>query len=122
MAGIRTSFAESSLPIDGHDEEVEMHIAAARVTLHIHASSSLKDKRRVTHSVVAQLRNRISVSAAEIDANDSWRSATIGIAIVSGDHRTLEQILERALSLVERAAPEAEVVDVDTDYWTFEEG
>ena len=98
-----------------------MHIAAAQVTLHIHASSSLKDKRRVVHSVVSRLRNKHSVSAAEVGANDSWRSAKIGISVVSGDMRTADQILERALAFVERAAPEAEVVSVESDAWTFDD-
>ena len=96
-----------------------MHIVAAMVTLHIHASASLKDKRRVIYSVVSKLRNRFSVSAAEVDANDSWQSATIGIAVVGGDLRTLEQLMDRALSFVESAAPEAEVVGVETDGWSF---
>ncbi len=96
-----------------------MHIVAAMVTLHIHASASLKDKRRVIYSVVSKLRNRFSVSAAEVDANDSWQSATIGIAVVGGDLRTLEQLIDRALSFVESAAPEAEVVGVETDEWSF---
>lgn len=98
-----------------------MHIAAAQVTLHLHASSSLKDKRRVVHSVVSKLRNKHSVSAAEVGANDSWRSATIGIAIVSGDMRTADRILERTLEFVERAAPEAEVIGVASDAWTFDD-
>ena len=98
-----------------------MHIAAAQVTLHIHASSSLKDKRRVVYSVVSRLRNKHSVSAADVGANDSWRSAKIGISVVSGDMRTADQILERALAFVERAAPEAEVVSVETDAWTFDD-
>ncbi len=99
-----------------------MHIAAAKVKLHIHASSSLKDKRRVIHSVVSQLRNRLSVSAAEVDANDTWHSATIGIAIVSSDLRTLDGLMERAMSFVERVAPEAEVIDVETDVWSYNSG
>lgn len=98
-----------------------MHITAAQVTLHIHAASSLKDKRRVVHSVVSKLRNKHSVSAAEIDANDSWRSAKIGVAVVSGNMRTADQILERSLQFVERAAPEAEVINVETDAWTFDD-
>ncbi len=99
-----------------------MHIAAAKARLHIHASSSLKDKRRVIHSVVSQLRNRLSVSAAEVDANDSWQTATIGISVVSGDFQTAERLLERALEFVERAAPEAEVVDVESDVWSYDAG
>lgn len=99
-----------------------MHVAAARVALRIHASSSLKDKRRVIYSVVSQLRNRLSVSAAEVDANDTWQSATIGISVVSGDLQTAEQLMERALEFVERAAPEAEVVDAESDVWSYESG
>ena len=97
-----------------------MHIASAKVRLHIHASASLKDKRRVVHSVVSKLRNRMSISAAEVDANDSWQSATVGLAIVSGDLRTLDRLLEQALSIMEQAAPEAEVVDTESDIWSFD--
>ena len=97
-----------------------MYIAAAQVTLQLHASFSLKDKRRVIHSVVSQLRQRQSVSAAEVDANDSWNSARIGIAVVSGDRQTANQILERATLHIERAAPEAEVIGIDTDVWSFD--
>ncbi len=99
-----------------------MYIAAAQVRLQIHASSSLKDKRRTVHSVVSKLRNRRSVSAAEIGASDSWQSASIGIAVVSDDLRTANRLLERALEFVESAAPEAEVVDYETDVWSFDDG
>ena len=97
-----------------------MHIAAAKVTLQIHAASSLKDKRRVVHSVVSKLRDRHSVSAAEVDANDSWQMATIGISVVSGDRRVANQLLERATTFLESAAPEAEVVDVVMDVMAFD--
>lgn len=97
-----------------------MHIAAAQVALQIHASSSLKDKRRVIHSVTSKLRNRHSVSAAEINPNESWSVATIGVAVVSGDHRTATEILARALDFVESAAPEAEVIGTETDVWSFD--
>ena len=97
-----------------------MHIAVAQVLLQIHASSSLKDKRRVIYSLVSKLRNRHSVSVAEVDPNESWNVTTIGIAVVSGDRRTATQILERALTFVERAAPEAEVIGTETDVWSFD--
>ena len=96
-----------------------MHIAAAQVSLQIHASSSLKDKRRVIHSVVSKLRNRHSVSVAEVDPNESWNATTIGVAVVSGERRTATEILERALTFVERAAAEAEVIGLETDVWSF---
>ena len=98
-----------------------MHIAASQVTLQLHASSSLKDKRRVLHSVVSKLRRQHSVSAAEVDANDSWQFAKIGIAVVSGDMHMAEHLLERSLEFVERAAPEAEVIAVNSDIWDFDD-
>ena len=97
-----------------------MHIAAAQVKLQIHASFSLKDKRRVIHSIVSQLRKHQSVSAAETDPNDTWNSAKIGIAVVSGDRQTANQILDRATLFIERTAPEAEVIAVERDIWTFD--
>ncbi len=97
-----------------------MHIGAAKVELYIHASFSLKDKRRVVHSVISQLRNRHSVSAAEVFPNNTWQSTTIGITVVSGNLRTLDQQLEKVLAFIEHAAPEAEVTSVETDVWSFD--
>ena len=96
-----------------------MHVAAAVISLHIYGSSSLKDKRRVVHSVLGKLRARHSVAAAEVDSNDSWQSATIGISVVSGDIRTLHSMLDRVVGFVESAVPEAEVIDVTTEIWSM---
>ena len=96
-----------------------MHIAAAQVSLQIHWSSSLKDKRRVIHSVVSKLRNRHSISVAEVSPNESWNATTIGIAVVSAERRTAGQILERSLAMIEHAAPEAEVIGIETEIWSF---
>ncbi len=98
----------------------EMHIGAAIVSLHIHGARSLKDKRRTIHSVVGKLRNRHSVSVAEVDANDSWQSAKVGIGVVSGDAQMARSMLDRAIEFVESAAPEAEVIDVSADTWSMQ--
>ena len=96
-----------------------MHVAAAVISLRIYGSSSLKDKRRVVHSVLGKLRARHSVAAAEVDSNDSWQSATIGISVVSGDIRTLRSMLDRVVGFVESAVPEAEMIDVTTEIWSM---
>ena len=96
-----------------------MHVAAAVISLHIYGSYSLKDKRRVVHSVLGKLRARHSVAAAEVDSNDSWQSATIGISVVSSDIRTLRSMLDRVVGFVESAVPEAEVIDVTTEIWSM---
>ncbi len=98
-----------------------MHCATAKVTLHLHGAFSLKDKRRIVQSVVSRLRTRAQISSAEVDVNDSWKSAEIGIAIVSGERRHVEQLMQTAIELVESAAIEAEVVNAETDVWSFDD-
>lgn len=67
-----------------------MHAAALRVELRIPEARSLKDKRRTLQSVVAELRNRMSLSVAEIDHHDEWQRSTVGIAIVAGGNTELD--------------------------------
>ena len=68
-----------------------MHAAALRVELRIPEARSLKAKRRVLQSVVAELRNRMSLSVAEIDHHDEWQRSTVGVAIVAGGNADLEK-------------------------------
>lgn len=95
-----------------------MQVAVVKVYLHIHASASLKDKRRVIHSVIERLRSRYSVSAAQVDPNNSWDSATIGISIVSNDVRTVQSLLDRVLEYIETAHPATEVIDTVSETWS----
>jgi uncharacterized protein YlxP (DUF503 family) len=67
-----------------------MYAAALRVELRIPEARSLKEKRRVLQSVVSELRNRMSLSVAEIDHHDEWQRSTVGVAIVAGGNTDLE--------------------------------
>ena len=54
--------------------EAGMIIAAMTFRLHAPWVHSLKEKRMVVKSIVAQLQNHFHVSAAEIDEQDTIRS------------------------------------------------
>ncbi len=95
-----------------------MHVGAAKISLRIHGSASLKDRRRTVHSVLAKLRGRHAVSVADVSEDDAWQSATIGVSAVSSDTRTLRSVIDRAVGSVESASPEAEVTHVSTEFWT----
>lgn len=71
-----------------------MVVGLLRVDLAIEGSNSLKDKRRVLSSLLSRLRNDFRLSAAEIEDNDQWRSACIGVAIVSNSSREVESVLQ----------------------------
>ena len=56
-----------------------MIVAAASVTLHVHGSHSLKEKRHVVKTLTASLRQKFNVSVAEVAHQDLWQRAAIGI-------------------------------------------
>jgi uncharacterized protein YlxP (DUF503 family) len=70
---------------------------------------SLKEKRSVIRPVVAELRRKFSVSAAETGAQDLYRRAGIGVAVASGDRGHAVEVLDAAERLV-AAHPEFELL------------
>lgn len=62
---------------------------------------SLKDKRSVVKSAITKIKQRYNVSIAEIDNNDNWHRATIGIATVSNSQKKAEQELQKAIKMLE---------------------
>ena len=61
---------------------------------------SLKQKRAVVRPVVAELRRRYEVSAAETGAQDLHRRAEISVAVVAGDHAHVRDVLEQCERLL----------------------
>ena len=55
---------------------------------------SLKGKRAVVRPIVAELRRRFAVSAAEVDDQDLHRRALVGVAIVAGDPGQVTDVLD----------------------------
>lgn len=72
-----------------------MHAAAVRVELRIRGPQSLKEKRHIVKSVTSQLDERFAVSVAEVDDQDKWQKATLGIAVVAPQASRLTEILHR---------------------------
>ena len=62
---------------------------------------SLKDKRRIVKSLIAKLKNRFHLSAAEVDLQDSLSFAQIGGALVSNSRVFGESVLNKALQMIE---------------------
>ncbi|ASR02929.1 DUF503 domain-containing protein [Gordonia rubripertincta] len=72
---------------------------------------SLKQKRSVIRPIVAELRRRFSVSAAEVGHLDMHRRAVIGTSVVAADRGHVVDVLDA----VERSAanhPEVELLSV----------
>src|SRR5436190_6722638 len=87
-----------------------MHVAALAVELHLPAVHSLKEKRAVLRPIIDGARNRFSVSAAEVDHQDTWQRATIAVAVVSGAESHVRDVIDSVERFV-WSFPEVDVLD-----------
>ena len=78
-----------------------MVVASLTLSLHVPASGSLKEKRHVIRSLKDRIRSRFNVSVAEVDHQDLWQRATLGVAVVSGDHHAARAVLEKVSRFAE---------------------
>ncbi len=60
-----------------------MIVGTCRLQLRLPANGSLKGKRQTVQSIVAHIRKDFNVAVAEVDTQDSWQLATLGIVTVS---------------------------------------
>lgn len=88
-----------------------MVVGVCTVELWIPESQSLKDKRQVLHSLKDRLRGKFNLSIAEVDGQDLWQKAVLGMACVANDGSHVEQVLEQALNVM-KSMPTIEVVRV----------
>ena len=88
-----------------------MNVGVLQVKLHFPENQSLKGKRQIVKSIISRLRHRYNVSVAEVDAQDLWQIAVLGIACVSNHNQQVSEILSQIISFVVRNYPELELVD-----------
>ena len=89
-----------------------MVIGVCRVTLHLPASHSLKDKRQVVRSLLGRLRNRFDLAVAEVDDQDRWQIATLGLVCVSSSASIVDEVLTHALDYIEDTRLDTTVMEV----------
>jgi len=87
-----------------------MFVGIVRIELHIPAAASLKDKRSVVSGLKDRIRQRVRASVAEVDHQDLWQRAALGVAVVSGERRQVDELLQTVRNLV-MATPGAELLD-----------
>jgi uncharacterized protein YlxP (DUF503 family) len=92
-----------------------MHVGVARVTLYLADNASLKGKRMVVRSVTQRIRNRFNVAVAEVDTQDNWNTATLGLVCVSGDARHANEMLSKIVAFVESERLDADVGEVEME-------
>jgi uncharacterized protein YlxP (DUF503 family) len=92
-----------------------MVVGVCTVELFIPGSLSLKDKRQVLHSLKDRLRGKFNLSVAEVDAQDLWQKAVVGMACVANEGSYVNQVLDQALNVI-RSLPTVEVVQARVEF------
>jgi hypothetical protein len=89
-------------------------VGIARYDLRIPAARSLKDKRAVVRSLTSSLRAKFNCAVAEVDYQDVWQRAAVGISVISDSHFHARQMLAEIGRRIE-THPGAEVINATTD-------
>ena len=86
-----------------------MVIGLCTVELHFPDSHSLKAKRQILSSLTTRFRGKFNVSVAEVDEQDLWQKAILGIACVANESGRVTQVLDLALNTIQ-ANPSLELL------------
>ncbi len=78
-----------------------MPVGVLTLELRIPYSHSLKEKRAVLRKVRDRLRARFNVAVAELDHQDVWQRATLGVVSISSSQQLLESVFQQVLAEAE---------------------
>lgn len=78
-----------------------MFVAVARIALAIPEARSLKGKRQVVNRIVERVRAQFNAAIAEVDDNDAWQRAVLGIAVVGNAQGFVQACIDKILAFIE---------------------
>ncbi len=92
-----------------------MNVGVCRVRVRLPENLSLKGKRQVLKSITSRVGSKFNVSVAEVDDQDLWQLATIGIACVSNDKRHANEMLSKVVDFITGSRFEVEILDYEIE-------
>ena len=101
----------------GRDDPSRLNVGLCVVEIHLPGSGSLKQKRQVVRSLKDRLRGHYNVALAEIDNQDLWQRATIGIVSIGSARTPLERTFESIRGELDRRPP-GEILSFEVEYLT----
>jgi uncharacterized protein YlxP (DUF503 family) len=81
-----------------------LRVGLLSVELFLPDAQSLKDKRMVVRSVKDRLK-KFNVSVAEVEHQQLWQRAGLGIVSISNGHELVDRALDAVLEEIERVQP-----------------
>ena|SRR5687767_4760658 len=78
-----------------------MVLGVCRLQLILPEAHSLKEKRAVVQSLLAQLRRKFNVAISEVEDQDRWKVAGQGFCVVSADGRHADRMMAEIMDFLE---------------------
>jgi len=91
-----------------------VRVGALRVELFVSDADSLKSKRTALMSLKDRIRNNFNVSVAEVEEQDKWQKAVLGISAVGPDNKYVNGTLDKVLDLI-RQHRRVQIVDFEME-------
>ena len=92
-----------------------MNVGICRIKLRLPENLSLKGKRQVLKSITTRVRNRFNVSIAEVDDQDLWQLATLGICCISNNNRHANEVLSKVVDFIINGRFDVEILDYEIE-------
>jgi len=92
-----------------------MNIGVCRIELRLPENLSLKGKRRVLKSITTRVRNKFNVSVAEVDDQNLWQLATLGICCASNSSRYNNEVLSKVVDFIVDSRFEIEILNYEIE-------
>ena len=83
--------------------------------LHLPESGSLKDKRQISRSLSARIRNTFNVAVAEVEDQDLWQRLTLAVCCVSTDSSHANEMVSNVVQFVQESNRDLELLDYETE-------
>ncbi len=92
-----------------------MNVGICKIKLRIPDNHSLKGKRQVVKSITTRIGNQFNVSIAEVDDQDLWQVATIGVSCISNDQRFTNEVLTKVVEFINHGRFDVELLDYEIE-------
>jgi len=92
-----------------------MNVGVCKIDLRLPENSSLKGKRRILKSIIARVNGKFNVAIAEVDNEDLWQLATIGICYVSNNSRHANEVISRIVDFIINSHFDVEILDYEIE-------
>ena len=89
-----------------------LFVGVLDVDLHLPECRSLKAKRAVLKPIVEGVKRRFSCAAAEVEYQNKWQRARIGVAVVASSEAHASDILDEVERFV-WSHPDVQVLQID---------